>query len=347
MSEKEKRDVVSTEKADAVRFRDILKVSDDIIKTAYPAKEVSEDIEDIEDENEEKAVKRESINPFTEEKKPKNKLAPELTPDGKILVEDDPKRHKKDKGLSREKKKTDKLKAKQGKRREKLLAKIRELEPKLSEIRDKKVSTEDPREFQKYRKKEERLSQKINELNQCAVSPDQFTPNSGFYIKARLFKMWVIILIFLVLVIIALSAALISVTYKNLKHYKGDSQLQRQSVDALSNEVSTLNSEKDSVTMEKSSLEKNVQELNEQITTLNSKVAELESQVEDYKVKNNKLQGDSTFLKDHIRIVNGSFMNKTYHIYGCDKADYSSFWAYNKGQVEGKVGYTACSHCIK
>lgn len=335
MSEKEKRDVVSTEKSNAVRFRDIVKMSDDIIKTAYPP-EKNEEIEDTE----KASVKKESINPFTEEKKPKGKLDADLAPDGRILVEDDPEKHKKDKELNREKKKTDKLKLKQAKRRRKLLSRIRELEPKLTAIRDKKAEAEDPAEFQKYRKKEERLSKKINELNQRAVSPDQFTPSSGFYIKARLFKIWVIVLVVLVLIIAVLSTALICVTYKNLKHYQGDSKLQRQSVNALNSEVSSLNEAKDTVTQEKESLEKENSELSE-------KVADLESEVADYKFENDQLQIKADFLIKNIRIVNGNFFRKTYHIYGCTKADYSSYWAYNKEQVEGKKGYTACSHCIK
>lgn len=336
MSEKEKRDVVSTEKSDAVRFRDILKVSEDIMKTAYPSEKKEEEIPDTEKDT----VKKESINPFTEEKKPKGKLDPDLAPDGRILVEDDPAKAKKDKERSRDKKKADKLKEKQAKRREKLLLKIRALEPKLALIRDRKVSTEDPREFQKYRKKEERLTKKINELNQRAVSPDQYTPSAGIYIKARLFKIWVIVLVVLVLIIAVLSTALISVTYKNLKHYQGDSRIQRQSVDALNNEVSSLNDEKNTVTREKASLEQENSELTE-------KVASLETELADCKYENGQLQIKADFLLKNIRIVNGNFFKKTYHIYGCTKANYSSYWAYNKEQVEGKAGYSACSHCIK
>ena len=125
-----------------------------------------------------------------------------------------------------------------------------------------------------------------------------------------------------------------------MKHYRGDSRLQRESVNALNIEVSSLNEEKDSVTQEKESLEQENSELSEKIKTL-------EEQVADYKSENDQLQIKADFLLKNIRIVNGNFFKKTYHIYGCTKANYSSYWAYNKEQVEGKVGFTPCSHCIK
>lgn len=329
MSEKNKRAVVFTEKTDDVRFRDIVKISDDIIQTAYPSEKA--------DEAEKVVLQRESINPFIEDKKQK---ATKLAPDGRILVEDDPIRGKRETEFNRRKRKSDKQRAKQTKRYEKLHSKIKKIEPKLALIRNKKRETENPAEFQRLCKKEEHLSKKIGALDKKAVSPDQVAPVAGFYIKARIFKMWIVALVVLVLITAVLSTALISVTYKNLKHYQGDSKLQRQSVNALNSEVSSLNEEKDIVTQKNKSLEKENSELSE-------KISELQTEVSDYKSENEQLQIKADFLLKNIRIVNGNFFRKTYHIYGCTKADYSSYWAYNKEQVEGKKGYIACPHCIK
>ena len=359
MSEKEKRDVTPRKKTDAVRFRDILKESEEIMKTAYPAeketkKEASEESEiEVCDEiveiaeREEIIPEKEVINPFTEEKLPKGKLDADFTPDGKMLIEDNPEKAKSDKKRSREQAKIKIKHARQNLKREKLLVKIKELEPKLAEVRKEKEEAEGTAEFDKLVKKERRLSNKINDLNQRAVSPKQLTASTGFYMRARNFKIWVVVLVVMVLTIITLSAMLFSYIYDDLTHFKGDSAAQRESVDRLSGEVSSLNKEKDSVSEEKSALEKKVKDLNKKVEELNKKNSDLEDQVADYKKKNEELSPKAKFLDDHIVIVNGDFWGKTYHKFGCSDLDTSSFWAYNIEQVDGKFGYEKCPKCIK
>ena len=84
-----------------------------------------------------------------------------------------------------------------------------------------------------------------------------------------------------------------------------------------------------------------------EVESLTQKVSSLEKELQNKKKENDSLKPKAEFLDDHILIVNGSIFKKTYHKYGCDKIDYSSFKAYNKEQVQGKFGFTPCSHCIK
>ncbi len=313
MTESERKDIPVKE--DAVSAVDS---SEAEMKTVYP-------------EGGETAV----FNPFVEEKKvkPRGILDADYSPDGAVLIEDKtvPKK------VAKERENLKKNKLKQEKKREKLLAKIKELEPKLKEIQKQKAASEGTLKFNDYEKKESRLKAKIADLQQRAVSAEQFTPNSGFYIKARYFKMWVVVLVILIVIIVLLSAALISATYRDLAHFRGDSVTQRASVDKL-NDI--LNEEKNSATEEKNSLEEKINNLTEENERLTEKITE-------YEETHEELQEKADFLDEHIYIVNGGVFKKTYHIYGCSKINYSSFWAYNKEQIDGKMGYSPCSRCIK
>ena len=99
------------------------------------------------------------------------------------------------------------------------------------------------------------------------------------------------------------------------------------------------------------SLEATLEETSAENYRMNQQIEQLEGQLEDIGKDNdslqdkiNELSDKADFMDNYIKVVENN-SEKTYHTYGCEYFDDSSFWAYNKEQVVGKSGYTGCPYC--
>ncbi len=99
------------------------------------------------------------------------------------------------------------------------------------------------------------------------------------------------------------------------------------------------------------SLEANLEATTAENYQMNQQIEQLEEQLEDIgkdkdslQDKINELSDKAGFMDRHVKVVENN-SEKTYHTYGCEYFDDSSFWAYNKEQVVGQYGFTRCPYC--
>lgn len=84
--------------------------------------------------------------------------------------------------------------------------------------------------------------------------------------------------------------------------------------------------------------------MSNQISSLESTISNLEKDKIDLSLDSFKKSREIKFLEDKIAIIPSN--SKTYHKYGCEYLDTSSFIAFNK-ETAIVQGYTPCSHCIE
>ena len=117
-----------------------------------------------------------------------------------------------------------------------------------------------------------------------------------------------------------------------------------ETISDLNDEVSALNSTVSSLNSDIAEKDSTISAQQRTINSQKNSIASLENDNSDLRMKNLRQLLDLSFYEEHAVVVpdDGTY---TYHKYGCDDLDTSSFWIYNT-EAAKSYGYKACPKCI-